>query len=184
MTQAHIRRSPRRRAGSGIFVPLLALAALAGCRGERTLSLTSTPLGAEVRLDDQRIGVTPVKVAIDHYGTRRLTMYRAGSRLYSEPLELKAPWWSYFPIDVFTEVLNPVQLHDRQTFHVDLQPATGVEADPVTASFIEEAIRVRSEGRVRAAAAAAAAAAEEEAGTASTTAPATSTNAGPDQPRP
>lgn len=133
----------------GALVPLIAAACLAGCRGERTLSLTSTPLGAEVRLDDQLMGVTPVVIPIDHYGTRRLTMYRAGSRLYSEPLELEAPWWTYFPVDILTEILNPIRIHDRQSFHVDLLPATGEEADPVTASFIEEAIRIRSEARAR-----------------------------------
>ena len=178
MSQAQLRRSPRRREGPGILVPVLALAALAGCRGERTLSLTSTPLGAEVRLDDELVGATPVEVPIDHYGTRRLTMYRAGSRLYSEPLDLKAPWWTYFPVDIFTEILNPIRINDRQAFHVDLLPATGEEADPVTASFIEEAIRVRSESRARAAAM------EQEGKPPGGPAAATTAVAEPDQPRP
>ena len=167
MSQASPQRSPCLQVGTRAIATLLAAAASAGCRGERTLSLTSTPVGAEVRLDDQLMGVTPVVVPIDHYGTRRLTMYRAGSRLYSEPLDLDAPWWTYFPVDIFTEILNPVRIHDRQAFHVDLLPATGEEADPVTASFIEEAIRVRSEAR-----AAAQAADEEEQAASEASAPA------------
>jgi|GEM_PF-3361371 len=147
MSQAQLRRSRRRRTGAEALISILALAALAGCRGERTLRLTSTPVGAEVRLDGQPVGVTPVEIEIDHYGTRSLTMYRSGYRLYSEPLELKARWWSYFPIDIFTEILNPIRIHDRREVHTVLDPATGEVAEPVTASFIEEAIQVRSEAR-------------------------------------
>ncbi|MDA8593049.1 PEGA domain-containing protein [Planctomycetota bacterium] len=147
MSQASPQRSQCLPVGAKAIATLLAAAALTGCRGERTLSLTSTPVGAEVRLDGQLMGVTPVVIPIDHYGTRRLTMYRTGSRLHSEPLDLDAPWWTYFPVDILTEILNPVRLNDRQAYHVDLVPATGEVADPVTASFIEEAIRVRTEAR-------------------------------------
>ena len=147
MSQASPQRSPRLQVGGRAIATLLAAAALTGCRGERALSLTSTPVGAEVRLDGQLMGVTPVVIPIDHYGTRRLTMYRAGSRLHSEPPDLDAPWWTYFPIDILTEILNPVRLDDRQAHHVDLVPATGEVADPLAASFIAEAIRVRSEAR-------------------------------------
>ncbi len=134
----------------GALPVLVAVAGLVGCRGERTLSVTSTPVGAEVRLDEELVGVTPITIPIDHYGQRRLTLYRAGSRLHSEAIDLDAPWWAYFPVDIVTELLNPVRLHDRQAHHVDLLPATGVEAEPLTTSFIEEAIRIRSEAKAQA----------------------------------
>lgn len=138
---------PTHRRRRDAVAALVLAAALAGCRGERTLSLTSTPVGAEARLDDELLGVTPLTIPIDHYGRRRLTLYLPDSRLYSEPIDLNAPWWTYFPVDILTELLNPIRLHDRQSYHVDLLPATGVEAEPVTASFIEEAIRIRTEAR-------------------------------------
>ena len=136
--------------GGRLAALLVAAVALAGCRGDRVLTLTSTPPGATVRLDDESVGVTPLDVPIDHYGTRLLTLYEPDSRLYSEPVELVAPWWTRFPVDILTELLLPIQLDDRQRVHVSLLPASGEEAEPITASFVEEAIRVRAEARAKA----------------------------------
>ena len=124
-------------------VAVVALA-LCACRGDRLLRVESTPPGAVVRLDDSVIGRTPLEVPFEHYGRRRLSLYRAGYRTYTQKLELDAPWFAIFPIDVFTEVLLPLGLDDVRTLQIPLVPDTGDEAAPATEEFVEHAMRARA----------------------------------------
>ncbi|MEM6675721.1 MAG: PEGA domain-containing protein [Planctomycetota bacterium] len=124
-----------------LAVALLAVAA--GCRGDRLLRVESTPPGATVRLDDVVIGRTPLEVPFGHYGRRRLSLYRPGYRTHTESLELKTPWYARFPIDVFTEVLLPLDIDDVRERDILLVPDTGAEAAPATEEFIVHALLAR-----------------------------------------
>ncbi|MFT5733691.1 MAG: hypothetical protein ACJAZN_002391 [Planctomycetota bacterium] len=118
---------------------------LSGCRGDRILRIESIPPGATVRLDDHVIGRTPLEIDFEHYGQRRLALYKATYRTYSEPLELLAPWWARFPIDLLTEVILPLGLDDvREKVIVLTVDAGETEATVATQEFIEHAVRARS----------------------------------------
>src|SRR5690242_11829197 len=100
---------------------ILAFAVLAaGCAAQRTLHITSEPEGAVVRLDDQTVGTTPLDLPFAHYGIRRVTLYKPGFRTHSEQIELEAPWYGRFPIDIVTEVLLPIGWKDNRKYHVAL----------------------------------------------------------------
>lgn len=116
---------------------------LSGCRGDRLLRIDSVPSGAVVRLDDRVIGITPLEVPFEHYGQRRLALYSEGSRTYSEPLVLKAPWHARFPIDILTEVLLPLGLDDVRDLRIDLVADAGTEAEVATDEFLDHAKRAR-----------------------------------------
>ncbi|NOT29957.1 MAG: PEGA domain-containing protein [Planctomycetes bacterium] len=131
------------------MVKLLVLALLlgaTGCRTRRYLEITSSPPGAEVRLDDEAVGRTPLKVPFEHYGTRRITYYLAGYRSYSRRVRLKPPWHARFPIDIVTEVLLPLGLTDRRAVHQDLVQGAEVMSLPSLRSVIERADVLRQSG--------------------------------------
>jgi hypothetical protein len=128
------------------YVLALALPLLGGCRTQRTLVLTSEPPGAEVRLDDESVGRTPVKVPFEHYGTRRVTFYLAGHRTVTTQLELAPRWYARFPVDLVTEVLLPLGLDDRRRYHQVLVPGEEVMSLPSLRSVIERAAVLREGG--------------------------------------
>jgi len=130
-----------------LLVLLIVLALGAGaCRAQRYLEITSSPPGAEVRLDDEAVGVTPVKVPFEHYGTRRLTFYLPGYRTFSRRIRIGAPWYSRFPLDIVTEVLLPLGLVDRRKLHEDLVLGEEVMSLPSLRSVIERANVLRQSG--------------------------------------
>lgn len=119
---------------------------LSACRTHRYLEITTEPPGAEVRLDDQAIGTTPVRVRFEHYGTRRVTFYKQGYRTQSERIKLSPPWYSRFPLDIVTEVILPLGLTDRRSFHRDLVPGEEVMSLPSLRSVIDRANVLRQSG--------------------------------------
>jgi len=128
-----------------LVLPLV-LPLAAACQTHRTLTLTSEPPGAEVRLDDESVGRTPVKVSFEHYGTRRVTFYLAGHRTVTTQLELEPRWYARFPLDLVSEVLLPLGLDDRRRYHQVLVPGEEVMSLPSLRSVIERASVLREGG--------------------------------------
>ena len=129
------------------FLVVLVAALLAqGCRARRYLAITSTPPGAEVRLDDQTVGRTPVRVPFEHYGTRRVTFYKEGYRTASRRIKVKPKWYGRFPLDLLTEVFFPFGLTDRRKVHQDLVLGEEVMSLPSLRSVIERAHALRHSG--------------------------------------
>ena len=75
-----------------------------------------------MRLDDDLVGVTPVELTFEHYGVRQATFYKDGYRPMSLLIDLKKPWWGYFPLDLFSEILLPFGWRDRTAVAVELEP--------------------------------------------------------------
>jgi hypothetical protein len=126
---------------------LLALALIASaCKTHRYLQISSTPPGAEVRLDDELVGVTPVRVPFEHYGTRRLTFHLRGYRTASRRVKLRPKWYARFPLDIVTEVLLPMGLTVRRKVHQDLVLGEEVMSLPSLRSVIERANSLRHSG--------------------------------------
>ena len=101
---------------------------------------------AEVRLDGDKVGVTPIDLPFDYYGERRLTLYLDGYRTWSEVLPIEPPWYAYFPIDIVTEVLVPIGWTDIHEVHAELEPGTGVALAPDLQSVLELAETLRRAG--------------------------------------
>ncbi len=91
-----------------LIVPI----ALTGCV-ERYISIRSQPAGATVYVDGERVGETPVEVKYHWYGTRTVTLEKAGFTSATRQVELDMPWWQIFPLDFVTDVLIPFTITDR-----------------------------------------------------------------------
>jgi hypothetical protein len=124
----------------------LVLAGASACRTQRYLEISSTPPGAEVRLDDEAVGVTPVRVPFEHFGTRRVTFHLPGYRSATKRIRLRPQWYAHFPLDIVTEVLLPIGLRDRRKVHEDLVPGAEVMSLPSLRSVIERANALRHSG--------------------------------------
>ncbi len=108
---------------------VLVLAFLAGCAPRRILKVGTIPPGATVRLDGETVGETPLDFRFEHYGVRRITIYKEGYQTHSAQIELHAPWYSRFPIDLVSEVLLPFGWKDSRSYNVEL--VVGLEAAEV-----------------------------------------------------
>jgi len=128
-----------------VLVALCAGTLLGGCRTHRILVVDSEPRGALVRFDGEVLGRTPLEYEFQHYGPRRLTLYLPGYGTWSERVYLKTPWYSYFPLDFLTEVLIPMGLTHRRSFHIELEPDVGDDGGttPATDCFVRRAAAVR-----------------------------------------
>jgi hypothetical protein len=116
------------------------LLALAACATDRRLWIESTPPGAEVRLDEQLVGTTPLELEFEHYGTRRLSLELPGHLKLDRDLAVAAPWYFRFPLDIVTEVLLPFGWEDHREVRVVLVATPErIEDDEY------EAVRARAE---------------------------------------
>ena len=140
-------RSPRPAAHTlATSCALLALLVGWGCAAERTLTITSEPEGALVRLDDDLIGETPLVVPFLHYGTRRVTFYLDGYQTRSVLYRARPPWYGRFPLDIVTEVLIPIGWEDDHPVHVDLVPGVEAPSNPYLRGVIDRAEILRRAG--------------------------------------
>ena len=100
-----------------LAVPLL----LCGCV-QRTLVIESEPPGAEVWMDGEKSGVTPLRLPFSHYGGREITLTKGGYALEKGVHAVKAPWYEHFPIDFLAENAWPWTLVDERKFAFTLKP--------------------------------------------------------------
>ena len=125
---------------------LLALGMMA-CAPIRTLTIESDPAGAQVRLDEKLVGQTPLTLPFDYHGTRRISVYLEGYQVWSEKVEIKAPWWAQFPLDLISDHLIPWRLHDEHAVHAALTPGTGQPEVTGLDHFIEHTTKVHDQER-------------------------------------
>ena len=130
---------------SRILLPML-LAASAGCAAQRTLSVVSDPPGATLRIDDRIVGPTPYTEKFSEYGTRRITLYKAGYHSRSEVVELRAPWYATFPIDLVSEILLPFGWKDPHLVKLQLEAVKGEVTMPDLTPVLERAQALRLAG--------------------------------------
>lgn len=137
------------RGGAGVWAVrggAALLLGLAGCAAERTITITSTPPGALVRLDDTLVGVTPVKVPFLHYGTRRVTWYLDGYRTESRLVPIRAPWYAGFPVDILTEVVIPLGWKNNHSVHEELARGDSPALEPELRAVLDRAETIRRAG--------------------------------------
>jgi PEGA domain len=98
----------------------LAVLPMAGCV-ERTLTISTTPPGALVYLNDQEIGRTPVTRDFVWYGNYDLTLRKDGYQTIKSTQMVAAPIFQIVPLDLVCELL-PFQFIDHKDFTYTLTP--------------------------------------------------------------
>jgi len=115
-----------RRVNVSLTVLLAAGLLFSGCV-IRSLTIRSEPTGAPVYLDEREVGRTPVTVEFDHYGTREVRVGPVADEkeriTYGEQVEMvktPVPWYEYFPLDFFSELIIPWTIRDQHVVDVKL----------------------------------------------------------------
>jgi PEGA domain len=114
-----------------------------GCVYHR-LVVRSDPPGAQVILDGQEVGNTPVAVPFLYYGTRQLTLVKPGYETRTELVKIPAPWYQYVPIDFVSDNFLPRQVTDRHEIVWQLNPQGVVPLEKLQ----ERADALRSEAHI------------------------------------
>lgn len=97
--------------------------ALNGCV-RRVLAIDSHPPGARVTVNGHNVGTTPTgPIPFQHYGRYEIIVERDGYLPLRVSENIRAPWYTRFPVDLFTELLWPGRIQDRHALSYRLQPA-------------------------------------------------------------
>lgn len=97
------------------------LAVFGGCV-ERELVIRSTPSGADVFVNDEPVGRTPVVVAFLWYGEYDITLRKHGYETLSVGIRPPVPWHQWPGIDLVAESIYPGRIVDRHEYAFDLKP--------------------------------------------------------------
>jgi hypothetical protein len=103
-----------------VFLLIILLAA-AGCV-ERKLTINTNPAGAQVFLNDEEIGVSPVTTSFNWYGDYNVTIRKQDCETLQTHRKLQAPWYDIFPFDFVTQVLCSDRIVDSYEWSFDLKP--------------------------------------------------------------
>lgn len=102
-------------------------AAACGCV-RRTATFTTVPEGALLHVNDEEVGRTPATVEFTWYGDYDLVYRLEGYEPVHTHHRIDPPWYQYFPIDFFAEVLWPAEIHDHHDVPtVELTPAQPID---------------------------------------------------------
>ena len=127
------------------LAPALTLAS--GCV-ERTMKIRTDPPGALIIVNDEEVGVSPVRFSFLWYGDYDILLRKAGYQTLKTHYRVEAPWYQWPPFDLVAETLVPVMIrdeHELPTFV--LEPAQTPTVAEVTERAVELRKRALSEDR-------------------------------------
>lgn len=117
----------------------LVLVALGGCV-ERVMKIETDPQGALITVNDEEVGVSPVKFSFLWYGDYDIIARKTGYGTLKTHYRVNPPWYQYPPIDLVAETLLPVTIRDEHVVPV-------LKLEPAEAPTVEEVIRRAGELR-------------------------------------
>ena len=121
-------------------VTAVAMMAAGGGCVRRTIRITTEPPNALVFLNDQEIGRSEVTTDFLWYGDYDVIIRKEGYQTLHTNWEVKPPWYQVIPLDFFSEVLWPWQIHDARKRHFVL----ALQEIPPTEELIERAEETRA----------------------------------------
>ena len=93
---------------------------VSGCV-QRRLTIESEPTGAEVVVDFEKVGKTPVTIPFTFYGERVIELRKEGYETLRKEKEIPPPWYQYFPFEIVSELLYPGTIWDRRTVKLEMK---------------------------------------------------------------
>ncbi len=113
---------------------------------ERTIRINTEPQGATVILNDQDVGKSPVRVPFTWYGDYDIIIRKEGHKTILTNHRLKAPWYQWPFIDLFSECLVPYTIRDdRELETFVLEPAVEPNKDELVERADEMRARTQAE---------------------------------------
>jgi hypothetical protein len=140
----------RRRGAARVFVAAIVLATCGltatGCV-ERYFRIESEPVGAHIYINGEDAGVAPVEKPFTWYGTMRVDAHLEKQPGVTQLVELDPPWYEHFPLDLFSELFDPVTHVDRHTVTITFPPESALPAAEREQEVRREAEKLRAESR-------------------------------------
>ncbi len=122
-----------------IIAGFLCVTAGIGCV-ERTVRIETRPPGAHVIVNDEEVGISPVRFSFLWYGDYDLILRKPGFKTLKTHYRIDPPWYQYPPFDLVSETLVPVVIRDEHTLPVfELEPA----GEPVVNEVVNRALELR-----------------------------------------
>lgn len=112
----------------GLAVVLMLV--VSGCV-ERRLTIRTTPEDAQVTLNDEEIGTSPVTVSFQWYADYTVRVTKPGYETLETHKKLKAPWYDHFPFDFVAQILTPQHIVDEYEWTFDLKPSEPADRNTV-----------------------------------------------------
>lgn len=138
--RVHLRRG---LIGSGFLGLTGVVLFSAGCV-ERTVKIDTRPTKAQVVVNDEEVGLSPVKFSFTWYGDYDLVLRKEGYETLKTNFRLDPPWWQLPPFDLITEVFVAKTLRDDRV----LEPFELQERQPVEiGELVARAEQLRTQSR-------------------------------------
>lgn len=136
----------RSAAGLAGLVSIGVLALASGCV-ERTARVRTDPPGALVIMNDEEVGVSPVKFNFLWYGDYEILIRKPGYETLKTNHRIEPPWWQYPPFDIVAETLIPTTIRDEHELPTyKLTASTAPAADELVGRAQELRERAYYEG--------------------------------------
>ena len=122
------------------LIAVFMLLLLSGC-AQRILHIETQPPGADVYINGEAAGKTPLDHPFDFYGKFEIVLRHTDHQSRRIIHEASPPWYAYFPMDVIVEFILPV---------FPLRDVHRIEASLRKAGKIDEALRKDLDEKVQA----------------------------------
>lgn len=88
----------------------------------RRLTVRTNPPGAQVFVDNQEVGTSPVSTSFVYYGTREIRLLKDGYETQVIHERILPPWYEIPPLEFVSENLWPGETRDERVVDVQLVP--------------------------------------------------------------
>lgn len=137
--------SSRRVQDAAATILAAAVIAAGGCV-ERTMKISTDPPGARVFVNDEEVGLSPVKFSFLWYGDYDIVIRKEGYETLRTHYRVDAPWHQWPPFDLIAETLIPFTIRDEHVLPVyALEPLRRPEVQAV----VQRAEQARDEALYR-----------------------------------
>jgi hypothetical protein len=121
------------------FCLLLGTIVTGGCV-ERIARIQTAPPGAFVIVNDEEVGVSPVRFSFLWYGDYDIMVRKPGYQTLKTHHQINAPWYEWPPFDLVAETMIPTMIRDERVLPtLVLEP----EEPPATDDLVERAVETR-----------------------------------------
>jgi hypothetical protein len=98
-----------------------------------------------VHVNGELAGKTPLDHSFTFYGTVEVVVRREGFLSQRELMSLRPPWYEVFPLDLFSELLIPWKIRDREEMEFQLVAAPQSIGEKEQQRLQEKAAELRGE---------------------------------------
>lgn len=97
-----------------------------GCVSRR-LTVKTVPPGAQVEMNGELLGLSPVSKSFTYYGTNEFKVSMPGYETVQVHQPTPAPWYQVPPFDFFSDNFLPFRVRDHREYTYQLTPRNSLQ---------------------------------------------------------